>query len=99
MSVELKNYNPTKAAEVLINIRSDFKPISDLTKVFKGEVPYSQELEYYFFEFFCELSIKHIKEYMTEQEISREQIISVFNKLPNFARKHDFKRALENGCF
>jgi hypothetical protein len=99
MSTKLKNYDPVKAAEIAVNIRLPFRPLRELTEVFKKEKPYRPELCDYFFEFFCELSPGFIKEYMRWADVSREQIIEVFNFLPNQPRKIAFKEALENGEF
>lgn len=90
---------PTRAVETLINIRYDFMPVAQITAVFQGKEPYSEKYKRALWEFFNEVPVSIMKRYMTEQRISREQIIAIFNILPDAGEKHSFERALQNGKF
>lgn len=90
---------PTRTVQTLINIRHDFMPVEDITAIFKGKEPYSEKYETHLLEFFNEVPISIMKRYMAEQEITREQIIVIFNVLPNVGEKYDFAKALQDGKF
>lgn len=90
---------PTKAVQSLINIRHDFMPISEITAVFQGKTPYSEKYRYHLLEFFNEVPPSIMKRYMDEQHLTKEQIIKVFNLLPEGGEKMDFEEALRNGNF
>lgn len=92
-------HQPTRAVQTLINIRHDFMPVEKITAVFQGKEPYSEKYETHFLEFFNEVPVAIMKRYMTEQGITREQIIAIFNILPDVGEKYDFAEVLNDGKF
>lgn len=72
-----------------------------MVAIFKNEEQYDESKhEIYFLGFFEECYPKLIKKFMLEQGIKREEILSVFNKLPqSLGETYNFRKALENGEF
>ena len=72
-----------------------------MVAIFKNEERYDErEHEIYFLGFFEECYPKLIKRFMQEQDIKREQILSIYNKLPQaLGETYNFRKALENGEF
>lgn len=62
-------------------------------------LPTQTNEEPYFYGFFEECSPRLIKRLMAEEDISREQIIAVFDALPEIGEKYFFREVLENGEF
>ena len=71
-----------------------------LAGIFKNEIAYDAKIhKRYLYGFFEECSPSLIKKFMEEQKISRNQIIHVFNMLPDQGEKYKFRKALANGKF
>lgn len=90
------------ACQVRANIRcvNEMKYPAMVT-IFKNDKLYNKEKhERYFLGLFEECYPSLIKRFMKEQNIKREQILSVFYKLPQaFGETYKFRKALENGEF
>lgn len=96
------NNKASLACQVRANIRcvKEMK-YPAMVAIFKNEVMYDEEKhEIYFLGFFEECYPKLIKKFMAEQDIKREQILFIFNKLPQvLGETYNFRKALENGEF
>lgn len=94
------------ACQVMTNIRFR-KEITwqELKGLFKGSIPYNatrhQAYLLDFFENNCRFaSSKYIKDFMKEQDISKENIISILNKLPkNNEQLLNIQECMRNGEF
>jgi hypothetical protein len=95
------DYRASLACQVRTNIRFGHEiSYQTLTKIFKNELPYNKEKHLrYFLGFFEECSPALIKKFMEEQSISRDEIIGIFQQLPDLGETYDFKKALKNGKF
>ena len=69
------------------------------TDTFKKKIPLKQEYQRYLYGFFEECYPGLIKKYMTEQNVTRNEIIDIFNLLPEQGEKYKFREALANGKF
>lgn len=92
------------SASFVCQIRSNVRcepemPYSVMTDIFKQVKPLTKDLYCYFYGFFEECSPSLIKQFMGEQGISREQVLSVFHKLPELGEKAFFQEAIDNGQF
>ena len=90
------------ACQVRANIRCvDEMKYPTMVAIFKELEQYDEKKhEVYFLGFFEECYPKLIKKFMAEQDIKREQILSVFYKLPQaLGETYNFRKALENGEF
>lgn len=75
-------------------------PYQEMVAILKNISLYKPSLhQSYFLAFFEECSPRLIKRFMNEQDISREQIIAMFNTLPDLGEKIDFAEAIRNGQF
>ena len=88
----------------ICQIRSNIRcapelPYEEIIKVFKGERVLTDDLLWYFIGFFDECSLRLIKSFMEERDISREQILNVFNSLPDIGETYAFREAIKNGEF
>lgn len=82
-----------------IRIRDEL-PYQEMTRILKKEVPYNPRLhQFYFLSFFEECSPRLIKRFMAEQDISRQEILDMFDALPDQGEKIDFAEAVKNGQF
>ena len=99
----LKNikYRASLTCQVRTNIRVRNEiSYQTLAKIFKKELPYDQNRHLrYFLGFFEECYPSIIKGFMAEQNVSRDEIINIFNKIPDRGEKRTFERALQNGEF
>jgi hypothetical protein len=93
-------------ASLACQVRSNIRCVQEMkyqamVTIFKNDELYNKEIhERYFLGFFEECYPKLIKKFMVEQDIKREQILSVFYKLPQaFGETYKFRKALENGEF
>lgn len=73
----------------------------DMVAIFKNKKLYDERVhEIYFLGFFEECYPALIKKFMKEQGIAREQILTIFYKLPQeLGETYNFRKALENGEF
>lgn len=77
----------------------------ELKGLFKGTIPFDEEKygRYIaaFFEECCPRAhTKFIKDFMQEQNISKDEILGIFNRVPkNLGAVNNFRRALKNGEF
>lgn len=93
-----KNY--AYICQIRANIRClNEMPYEEMIKVFKGERPLTRDIFCYFIGFFDACSIRLIKAFMAERDISREQVLHVFNALPDIGETYDFREAVQNGDF
>ena len=88
----------------ICQIRSNIRCVNEISyeeiiKVFKGEKPLKRENFCYFIGFFDSCSIKLIKAFMQERNISRDQILKVFYALPDIGETYYFRKAVQNGEF
>ena len=82
-----------------IRIREEL-PYQTMAKIFKKEIPYDEKKHHrYMLGFFEECSCRLIKAFMSEQNITREQIIDIYDMLPEFGEISRFKDAIRNGEF
>lgn len=91
-------------AALVCQVRSSIRcfpelPYQEIIAVFKGTRPLTRDIYCYFYGFFEECSPRLIKRFMAEEDISREQIIAIFDALPEIGEKYFFREALENGEF
>lgn len=90
------------AIQSCANMRSD-KEISyiTLTKLFKNEIPYEpQKYQTYLVDLFEEAFPTLLKKFMVEHNISRNEVLSLFNQLPNYlGQTFKFRKAIEDGKF
>lgn len=96
-----KLHKASLACQVRTNIR--FEPelsYTEMTDIFLGKISFNL-LKYgeYFYSFFDECSPNLIRKYMKEQNISRSNIISIFDKLPERSEKERFREAVDYGQF
>lgn len=78
----MKNY--AHICQIRANIRcKNEMPYSEMIKVFKGERPLNADIFCYFIGFFDACSLRLIKAFMKERNITREQILKVFYALPD----------------
>ena len=70
-----------------------------LTDIFKKKIMMKKEYHNYLYGFFEECYPSLIKRYMVEQDITRDEILSIFNLLPDSGEKWKFRKALANGEF
>lgn len=88
------------ACEVRAGIRfRENLPYQIFVDIFKGEITNIEKYRSNLYAFFEECYPSLIKKFMAEQVITREQIINIFNKLPEQGEKIDFRKAIENGQF
>ena len=77
----------------------------ELKGLFKGTIPFDEEKHgryiAAFFEECCPRSSPRIiKNFMMEQDISRDEILRIFYKLPpNLGATFDFREAIDNGKY
>lgn len=94
----MKNY--AYICQIRSNIRCEPElPYEEIIKVFKGERVLTDALLWYFIGFFDACSLRLIKDFMEERNISREQILNVFYSLPEVGETYDFREAIKNGEF
>lgn len=74
-------------------------PYEEIIKVFKGERPLTNDIFCHFIGFFDTCSIRLIKEFMNERNISRDEILKIFYLLPDIGETYDFRQAVKNGEF
>jgi len=89
------------ACQVMTNIRCK-KEISyqEMTDIFKQNVGYDSNVhDIYFIGFFEECRPNMIKQFMREQDITRNQIMNIYDKVANFGETHKFREAVQNGEF
>lgn len=90
----------SRVCQILANIRCGKKISYNVLKnIFKKEIPLVQEYYRYLYCFFEECHPGLIKKFMKEQNITRKEIIDVFNFLPERGEKWNFRKALSNGEF
>ena len=96
----------TTSASQTCQVRSSIRTITELpyqtmAAIFKNEIPYNEkEHKLFFLGFFEECWPELIKRFMAEQGITRQQIIDLFYKLPQWRGElYNFKKALKNGEF
>ncbi len=91
----------SRACQGLMNIRhGEIMTYQTLARIFKKEIPYDKTKHLgYLLGFFDECYISLIKDFMREQDISKEQIIDIFQLLPEQGETYDFRRALNHGEF
>ncbi len=98
----MKYENPASLAcqvRAAIRIRDEL-PYQTMVKIFKKEMPYNPlKHKIYMLGFFEECSCKLIKAFMKEQNITRDEIIGIYNLLPEFGEISWFKEAVQNGEF
>ena len=88
------------ACQIRANIRCyPDLPYQEFVSIFKGFQPLTQELYCYFIGFFEECSPRLVKKFMSEQKISRENILHVLNQLPKVGEIQDFQEAVKHGQF
>ena len=99
--IENKPSKASLACEVRMNIRcGEIMTYQTLVKLLKKELPYIPEIhDRYLLGFFEECYPSLMKKFMTEHNISREEIISMFNQLPDSGEKYKFSMALKNNLF
>ncbi|MBO6293443.1 MAG: hypothetical protein J6N51_14485 [Selenomonas sp.] len=97
-----KYKNPASLAcqvRAAIRIRDEL-PYQTMVKIFKKKIPYDPlKHKIYMLGFFEECSSNLIKVFMKEQDISREEIISMYELLPKFGEISWFGEAVRNGDF
>lgn len=89
------------ACQVRTNIRFDEEiSYKILTDIFKNKLPYDSKLhQIYLLAFFEGCYPSLIKKYMFEQQISRDEILIILNRLPNFGETYRIRKAVVNGEF
>ena len=94
-------YPASLACQVRSAIRiKEELPYQIMAGIFKGEVEYVKEKhEQYFLAFFEMCRTNLIHKFMKEQDISRENILQIFYKLPQRGEIQDFQEELKNGTF
>jgi len=94
-------YRASRACEVRAGIRCvENLPYQTIAKIFRQKIPYDEKKHLmYFMTFFEECYPELIKRFMQEQSISREQIIALFDKIPDYGEKTKFRKAIESGEF
>ena len=101
VNMYLKN---RKRAALVCQVRSSIRCFPELSyqeiiAVFKGARPLTQDIYCYFYGFFEECSPKLIKRFMEEENISRTQIVDIFDSLPELGEKYFFRKAIADGQF
>lgn len=91
----------SRACQGLMNIRhGEVMSYQTLTKIFKKEIPYDRAKHLgYLLGFFDACYISLIHEFMQEQNISKEEIVDIFQLLPEQGETYQFRRALHHGTF
>lgn len=86
------------ACQVRMNIRCK-KEMSfyELTKIFKKQIPLEKTHFRYLYGFFEECYPSLIKKYMHEQGLTKDQIIYIYNLLPEQGEKAKFSEVIKNG--
>ena len=94
-------YPASLACQVRSAIRiRDELPYEEMVKILKKEILYNPEShQIYFLAFFEECSLRLIKKFMSEQNITREEILDMFNTLPDLGEKAYFAEAIRDGKF
>lgn len=93
-------YKASLACEVRANIRfMNTLRYSTFVDIFKGHIKDLNPYKRYLYAFFEECYPSLIKKFMLEQGITREQILKVFNWLPELGEKEFFREAIQNGEF
>ena len=98
----MKYKNPASlACQVRAAIRLEKElPYQTLAKIFKNEIKYTpKKYGKYILGFFEECDYKLIKNFMLEQDISREDILRIYNMLPEYGEISHFKEAVQDGKF
>ena len=94
------SYKASLACQIRMSIRcKNEMSYQILTDIFKKKIPLKQEYQRYLYGFFEECYPGLIKKYMTEQNVTRNEIIDIFNLLPEQGEKYKFREALSNGKF
>lgn len=71
-----------------------------LVRIFTREISYNKiEHQRYILGFFEECYPSLIKKFMKEQDITRQQVIDLFNLLPDLGETFRFREAVANGEF
>lgn len=101
VNMYLKN---RKRAALVCQVRSSIRcfpelPYQEMIAVFKGIRPLTKDIYCYFYGFFEECSPKLIKRFMEEENISRTQIVNIFDSLPELGEKYFFRKAIADGQF
>lgn len=101
VNMYLKN---RKRAALVCQVRSSIRcfpelPYQEMIAVFKGIRPLTKDIYCYFYGFFEECSPKLIKRFMEEENISRTQIVNIFDSLPELGEKYFFRKAMADGQF
>ena len=92
--------NASLVCQIRSNIRCNPELSStELASIFKQVRPLTKDLYCYFYGFFEECSPSLIKQFMIEQSITRQQILSVFHALPDIGEKAFFQEAIDCGQF
>lgn len=91
-------------ASIACQIRSSIRcfpelPYQELVAVFKNQKPLTKDIYCYFYGFFEECSSNLIKRFMAEHNITRDEIVTIFDKLPEIGEKFFFRKAIEDGKF
>lgn len=98
--IKMLEFPASFACQVRMNIRCKKEmSYNVLTKIFKKEIPIKQEHYRYLYGFFEECYPTLIKKYMSEQKISKAQILHIYNLLPPQGEKFKFGEVLKNGQF
>lgn len=94
------------SASQVCQVRSSIRTINELpyqtmADIFKNKIPYSEEQhKLYFLGFFEECYPELIKRFMEEQNITKQEILNLFYKLPQWRGElFKFRKALNNGEF
>ncbi len=93
-----------KRAALVCQVRASIRcfpelPYQEIIAVFKGTRPLTSDIYCYFYGFFEECSPRLIKRFMEEENISRKQIVAIFDALPEIGEKYFFKKAMTEGEF
>ena len=91
----------TQAVEVRMNIRCG-TPMSwqTMVSIIKGDTKINlDEHGRYLYGFFEEVYPALMKKFIEEHDISRNEIITLFDQLPEHGEKCNFREALKNGEF
>lgn len=93
-------FRASLACEVRAGIRFRKNlPYQVFVDIFKGRI---DDIRHYYrnlYAFFEECYPSLVKKFMAEQSITREEIIEIFNQLPERGEKIDFRKAIEDGRF
>lgn len=88
------------ACEVRASIRCEpvlsYEIIADL---FRRKIELKEPYFRYLYGFFEECYPALIKKFMAEQNLSKEQILALFHRLPERGEKRKFQEALTHGSF